>query len=84
MIDADELVEYNGTTMKIRDIPDRVVRGLLGMGHLTGVKWRVSVPSELSPYPYSVEDCLRADETRGVWVLDRTILICQGCGLDCT
>lgn len=84
MINPDEIVVFRGESMAIKDVPDRLIRSLLGMGHYGHAGGRVSVPSELSPYPYSVEDCLRADETRGVWVLDRTILICQGCGLDCT
>lgn len=43
----------------------------------------LDIPGRDWPYP-SPEECGRAGDLRGEWVLGYAVLVCPGCGLDCT
>jgi hypothetical protein len=84
MIDLDAEVSVNGTDMRVRDIPypDSI---LFGIGHDPGYKLekREVRPGE---WPFTPEACQVAGELTGHtrWTENDTVLVCTGCGLDCT
>ena len=83
MVDPDEIVEFNGMPTAIKNLPV-VHRVLCGMGHdmwLIQREKREVIPGN---WPYIPEDCLRAGETKRVWINDGQDLVCPGCGIDCT
>ena len=82
MVDPDAEVTYNGELMKLRDVPDPVVKHLCGLGHSAyDCKMREHHPGE---WPCIPEECRYADETQGIWINEGENLVCQGCGLDFT
>lgn len=81
---AEQFVKYNGQMVKVKDIPDRFVRNMLGMGHPWSDDHDV-VYLEGRTYKYTPQNCeMESLQGHTEWVLDGTILICIGCGLDCT
>lgn len=78
---GDVEIVYAGTRMKVRDIPDREVRWLMGFGHPN----RNRRPLAPGDWPYLPEECEIADQ-RGAfeWDADGKILRCTGCGVDGT
>lgn len=51
-------------------------------GHLDLLPWRKPVTDD--PWPFTPENCGFAAYTQGHWTRDGMLLICAGCGLDCT
>ena len=78
---GDVIFNYNGVEMKVRDCPDRMVRKFMGVGHFNPYARPVAT-NDL--WPYSPESCEYADFTEGHWDREGSVLICAGCGLDCT
>lgn len=76
----DSVTEVNGVDMKVRDIPDRDLRAMMGAGHSNSdLRLRERHPGfETSP-----EDCLSTTQT-GTWINDGQNLVCSTCGLDYT
>jgi len=80
MIDPDEIVEFNGQSMAIKDVPDKHIRAMLGYGH--GYTGRPVVEGE---WAYTPDTCLLTGPTEGTkWINDNQTLVCTGCGLDVT
>lgn len=83
-VNPDELIEVNGVPTKIRDLPP-IERAMFGYGHFPlgpGEQWRKVQPGE---WEYTPETCLLATvEGTSTWSSDGKILVCDGCGLDCT
>ena len=88
MVDQDKVMSYNGKEMALRDIPDRQVRNLCGLGHS---EWDIEhnprhppARFNLAKWEFTAADCARADETKGIWDEAGEALVCPGCGLDFT
>lgn len=79
--DPDQLVEVNGVTMAIKDIPDPSLRHLLGLGHFPNGRPRIA-----GDWPYTPETCIYTDDSdnRNEWIENGTVLVCTGCGSDGT
>lgn len=81
MIDLDAVVGIDGAEMRVRDVPypDSV---LFGVGHDPSYK---AEKREVQPgdWPHTPQTCL-ADEFPNEWRQGGTVLVCTGCGLDCT
>lgn len=76
----DELVDYNGVLMSIKDVPDPAIRHLMGPGHFRD--GRPVVPGD---WPYTPETCIYTDPREGTkWINGGQTLVCTGCGLDGT
>jgi len=82
---GDELVTYNGTRMRVRDVPDRLLRAMWGYGHAAArgrvgrLIWRPGL------WFYTPDTCQLAEAPSATrWVEDGQTLVCIGCGLDCT
>ena len=75
----DEIVNYNGKDIKIRDLP-MSERPFFGYGHFPSHIVRPLIPGD---WPYTPSTCLEADSMTGVWVDDEH-LACTGCGADFT
>lgn len=93
---GDEITEYNGQPMAIKDIPDPGVRRLLGYGHETEGRQVITVPGrtwETTP------DICTYGSMNWEWITIRTdsgsddiiphfiqaqFLVCPKCGLDGT
>lgn len=87
MIDPNELIEFNGVTMPIHEIPDAVVRTLMGIGHFCHPSRGVA-PVQRA-FEFTPNTCLNTDSiTEGnEWVVGtdgEEYLICTYCGLDGT
>ena len=81
--DPEEIVCIDGKDTRLGDVP-YPLRAMFGLGHQPGYEQegRKVQPGE---WPYAPQSCLVADETgRTRWTEDDTILVCTGCGLDCT
>ena len=79
-VNPDQLVEVNGETMAIKDIPDPVLQHLFGLGH-----FRDNRPIVAGDWPFTPETCIYTDPGEGnEWINDGTVLVCTGCGLDGT
>lgn len=79
----DEIIEINGDPVRIREMPPADA-ALYGYGHQLGYgdQWRKQIPGA---YPYTPETCRRAGGLfPGTWLFGGTVLVCTGCGLDCT
>ena len=76
-------INYNVVEMSVSDVPDAVTRALLGHGHFPGdIARRTVVSPPRVMWPHTPETC-QTDDHAGVW-LDQTVMVCTGCGLDCT
>jgi hypothetical protein len=76
----DQLVEIDGATMAIKDIPDPVLRQLFGLGH-----FRDNRPIVAGDWSYTPETCIyTGPDDAGQWIAEGTVLVCPGCGLDGT
>lgn len=88
MTNPDEIVEYNGASMRIRDIPDPFVREMLGMGHAHfSPDRKVITQDDSGPrrWPFTIQTCLYSGEQFATeWINNGQTLVCIGCGLDCT
>ncbi len=87
MTDPDQIVSYNGEEMRIADIPDPFVREMFGMGHAETYGREVITEDDSGPrkWPFQVHTCLYSGEQFATeWVRNGEILVCIGCGLDCT
>lgn len=84
MIDPDEVVEYDGALMAVKDIPDPDARRLLGYGHFPEPGREVIEHPDGEDWPFRPEVCPRADELKGIWIHDGQYLVCPGCGMDYT
>lgn len=79
-----DLFEYNGVEMQVKDIPDAETRHMLGYGHHNPYNRQVVFDAGVK-YPFTPDTCEVADDNNAVaWIKDQTVLICNGCGLDCT
>lgn len=93
-IDPEQLVNYNGQEMKLKNVPDREARFVWGLGHdgvhFSRLKPEARIPpSSMEPplekWPYEIEWCpFNAPEDNFVWIQNGQILVCPGCGLDGT
>lgn len=78
---GDVEIDYDGARMKVRDIPDRDVRVLLGFGHPD----RNGRPLAPGDWPYPPEECEIADQWDAFkWDTESKVLRCTGCGVDGT
>ncbi|MFE0472408.1 hypothetical protein ACFW2V_12410 [Streptomyces sp. NPDC058947] len=84
MIDPNEIVEFNGQLVAIKDIPSAQIRALYGLGHLPEPGREVIPNPTGEAWPYRPEDCPRAAEMTGTWINDGQYLVCPGCGMDGT
>ncbi len=76
-------IEYNGINMPVSDVPDALSRAFLGYGHFPAdVAHRKVITVTGRTWAHTPDTCL-TDEYRGEW-LNEDILVCTGCGLDCT
>lgn len=80
---GDIIVNFNGDVMFARNIPDSYLRKSIGIGHFNPYD-RPVVKLPEGDWPYSPEYCELADFPFGHWDREGTVLICAGCGLDCT
>jgi hypothetical protein len=72
-------VNYNGVDMPVSQVPNAVVRALMGHGHFPDHgRAVVAVPGR--QWPHTPETCL-TENYKTEW-LDPETLVCQGCGLD--
>lgn len=79
-VNPNEVIEYNGSPMRIKDVPDTATRHFLGLGH-----FREDRPTLPGAWPYSPENCIYTDPCEGnKWVNGGQTLVCTGCGLDVT
>jgi hypothetical protein len=82
MVKGTDLIKYNGVATPIKDIPDKETRVMLGYGHFNS--GRSVVPAE-KEWPFNPGNCEVADDPHCVkWINNNTVLVCTGCGLDCT
>lgn len=82
---GDRMIIYNGDDTKVRDIPDPPVRQMMGYGHYNPHHREVVPDPDGNTWPYTPDTCEYGDEpghTR--WILNNSILVCTGCGLDGT
>jgi hypothetical protein len=82
MMNPDELIEISGQHMRIRDVPDRFTRNMLGYGHSSYDTEKRERHAGIGLY--EPETCHQADEMTGTWINFGTNLVCPGCGLDYT
>lgn len=80
---GDEITEFNGVAMKIKDVPDQFIRAMLGFGHTKSRSLPfVVIPGEWEFTPDVCEVAALSGAT--LWIHEETYLVCAGCGLDCT
>lgn len=80
---GDKTIEFNGKVTKIRDLPGQSLRAGFGFGHFGVTKETIGVDGfEWLYKPWNCEFADKKYKTR--WVKNGTILVCLGCGLDCT
>lgn len=89
---GDEEIEYNGVTMKVKDIPDASMRVMLGYGHTSrpkpfviaveGRTWETT-PDVCTYGPRDWEWVTGAGPDHGYGVVAE-YLVCPKCGLDGT
>lgn len=80
---GDVIVIFNDEVMFARNIPDPYLRKSMGIGHFNPYD-RPVVKLPEGCWPYTPEYCEYAEFTQGHWDRDGMVLICAGCGLDCT
>jgi hypothetical protein len=84
MTRGDDITEYNGVLIHIKNIPDAAVRHMLGYGHHNPYN-RPVVQLEGRTWPFTPDTCEVADEPDHTeWIENGTTLVCTGCGLDGT
>lgn len=81
---GDQIVSYNGEDMKIKDIPDPIVRQMLGYGHAAHPSRTVVRAPGLTPT--TTPDKCTNGPTDWTWVKvgGTWYLACPMCGLDGT
>lgn len=75
---GDQFTTYNGERMRIRDVPSKTIREMLGFGH-SGWETREVHPG----YPVHPSECAYGS-MRWEWINDGENLVCPRCGLDGT
>jgi hypothetical protein len=75
------LVEFNGTIMTMAELPDTGLRATCDYGHFPA-RNRVPVHVPGRSWPWSPSTC-SPDDYPTEWI-NSEILVCTGCGLDCT
>lgn len=80
-VDVEQVVEVNGEAMPVKDVP-YPLRTVFGLGHSPVYKREGRKVAD-GDWPYTPEDCQRADEGQGIWLTPQ-LLVCPGCGLDGT
>ncbi|MEU7435684.1 hypothetical protein AB0B07_33325 [Streptomyces sioyaensis] len=82
-VNPNTVIDLDGVPTAIKDL-NRTDRNVLGLGHSV---WDIDVLKKQrhpGDWPYTSEDCQRADERFGVWINNENDLVCPGCGLDYT
>ena len=79
---GNKTVEINGIETAVKDIPSAFVRAEFGYGHFPGHGREVVDAPEMN-WPHTPETC-PTDEVITRWIRADTVLVCTGCGLDCT
>lgn len=75
------MINYDGVLMPVHAIPDAVLRASLGVGHFpSDVRAREVYTGRT--FPYSPEVC--PTDVYGAEWINSHLLVCLGCGLDCT
>lgn len=84
-VDPNAIVEYNGSEMRLRDVPDAEIRAMMGVGHYPGdIRHRkVHLAPNGGIWEYKPDTCVAASILRGMPIGDGEIA-CYGCGLDGT
>lgn len=84
-VDPYALVEYEGETMRIMNLPTQELRAMMGFGHTSyDMRTRnIHKRPDGKEWPWRPENCRVADGHRGVWINEST-LTCPGCGMDFT
>lgn len=84
--DLDQAIQINGEDKALRDIP-WPESAMWGIGHFYYKQLGRTVieKSDGGKWEYTPETCLLADvDGSNTWINDGKVLVCNGCGLDCT
>jgi hypothetical protein len=81
---GDDIINYGGQDMALRDVPDKFVQNMLGYGH-TNPHNRPVVVVEGRTWETTPDVCTYDDMPWDwVWVDGLQYLVCPKCGLDGT
>lgn len=81
---GDHIINYGGEDMAIKDVPDPIVRQMLGYGHINHTS-RSVIAVEGRTWETTPDVCTYADMPWDwVWVDGVQYLVCPMCGLDGT
>lgn len=78
---GDKIVSIDGEDIAIKNITDKTLRSMFGYGHYPPAIKHRSVYTGKT-FPHSPDTC-PYDDYKGEWVTP-SLLVCTGCGLDCT